>query len=259
MTPTQAKSLYMLLMAGVLLYLVAFACSCTNLSQPEEDGEESFRQIEVIVVTGGHGFEEEPFLSLFEGYEDIEYSRAHLQDHSEIFEDVDDWDYNVIVLFNMTQKISPKRRENFVKLLDRGVGVLALHHSMGSFQNWPEYRKIIGGKYYTKPMDDHAASTYKHDIDFSVCIEDASHPITRGLSDFEVHDETYKSCGFEKDNHVLLTTDHPTSDESIGWVRKYGKARICCIQVGHGPSVYADPNYRRLIARAIRWCAGELK
>jgi len=133
-----------------------------------------------------------------------------------------------------------------------------MHHTMGSFQQWPSYRKIIGGKYYLEATDTNAASTYKHDLDFVVRIEDKSHPITRGMSDFEINDETYKNCGFEKDNHVLLTTDEPTSDKSIGWVRRYGKARVFCIQVGHGPSVYANTNYRRLVARAIRWCAGRL-
>ncbi len=216
------------------------------------------KKIKAVVVTGGHSFEEKPFFSLFEGYDDIAYVRADQKDHSEILEDISGWDYDVIVLFNMTQNISPKRQENFVKLLNRGVGVLALHHSMGSFQQWDEYAKIIGGKYYLKPTAENPASTYKHDVDFRVHIADNKHPITRGVADFTTHDETYKNCGFQKDNRVLLTTDDPTSDKQIGWVRNYGKAKVCCIQVGHGPSVYAEPNYRRLIAQAIRWCAGKL-
>jgi type 1 glutamine amidotransferase len=219
---------------------------------------EPAKKIKAVVVTGGHGFEEKPFFSLFEGYDDIAYVRADQKDHSEILEDIAGWDYDVIVLFNMTENISPKRQANFTKLLNRGVGVLALHHSMGSFQQWNEYSKIIGGKYYLKQTAENPASTYKHDVDFKVHIADNKHPITRGVADFTTHDETYKNCGFQKDNRVLLTTDDPTSDTQIGWVRSYGKAKVCCIQVGHGPSVYAEPNYRQLIAQAIRWCAGKL-
>ena len=216
-------------------------------------------KIKVAVVTGGHDFEREPFFSMFKGHDDIEYVEAQQKDHSEIFEDISGWDYDVIVLYNMTQNIPPKRQENFIKLLKQGVGLVALHHSIGSFQQWDEYRKIIGSKYYLKATGQIAASTYKHDVDFTVHIADAGHPITRGISDFAVHDETYKNCGFEKDSHVLLTTDHPDSDKQIGWVRKYRKARVCTIQVGHGPSLYADPNYRQLVARTIRWSAGKLK
>jgi len=220
-------------------------------------------KIKVVVVTGGHGFEREPFLWLFKGHGDIEYVEAQQKDHSEIFEDISKWDYDVIVLYNMTQNISPKRQKNFVGLLKRGVGVVALHHNMGSFQQWDEYRKIIGAKYYLKPVEQagkmRQASTYKHDVDIAVQIKDAAHPITRGVSDFVIRDETYKNCGFERDNHVLLSTDHPTSDRSLGWVRKYAKARVCGIQLGHGREAYANPNYRRLVAGAIRWCAGRLK
>jgi len=216
------------------------------------------KKIKAVVVTGGHDFEEKPFLSLFEGYDDIEYVRAEQKDHSEIFEDISGWDYDVIVLFNMTENISPKRQENFIKLLNKGVGVLALHHAMGSFQQWDEYGKIIGAKYYLQSTSQNPASTYKHDVDFRVHIADNKHPITQGVADFTTHDETYKNCGFQKDNRMLLTTDDPTSDTQIGWVRNYGRARICCIQVGHGPSVYAEPSYRQLIAQAIRWCAGRL-
>ncbi|MFQ5770860.1 MAG: ThuA domain-containing protein, partial [bacterium] len=247
------------MLVGILLLLAGYVCSCGRFADWGRGGRKPTEKIKVVVITGGHGFKEKPFFSLFEGYDDIEYVEARQKDHSEIFEDVSGADYDVMVLFNMTQKISPQRRENFVKLVKRGVGVVALHHSMGSFQGWGEYRKIIGGKYYLKATEEDGVmregSTYKHDVDFTVRIEDTSHPITRGMSDFAVHDEVYKKCGFENDNRVLLSTDHPGSDKPLGWVRRYGKGKVCFIMVGHGPSVYANESYRRLVAQAIRWCA----
>lgn len=220
-------------------------------------------RLKVAVLTGGHDFEREPFFKLFKGYNDIEYVEVQLKDHSEIFEDISKWDYDVIVLYNMTQKISPPRQKNFIKLLKkRGVGVVAMHHTMGAFQQWPEFKKIIGGKYYLKPTEEdgveHCGSTYKHDMDINVYIADTSHPITRGMSDFQIHDETYNYCGFEKDNHVLLTTNHPENNKSISWVRRYGRAKVCGIQLGHDAAAYKNPNYRKLVARAIRWSAGRL-
>lgn len=219
-------------------------------------------KIRVVVITGGHKFEEKEFFSLFEGYDDIEYIEAQQEDDSEIFEDVSGWDYDVMVLFNMTQNISAQRRKNFIKLLKQGVGVVALHHTLGAFQEWDEYREIIGGKYYVKKYlkaaEQDKASGFKHDVDFTVHVEDTTHPITRSMSDFAVHDETYIKCAFEKDNRLLLSTDHPTSDKPVGWVRNYGKAKVFCMQIGHGPGVYRDENYRCLVAQAIRWCAGRL-
>ena len=220
------------------------------------------KKIKAVVVTGGHDFEHEPFFSLFKGYSDIEYVEAVQKSDSEIFEDISKWDYDVIVLYNMTQKISPQRQQNFLALLNRGVGVVALHHSMGSFQDWSQYRKIIGGGYCLKPWEEdgvkHEGSTYKHDIDMNVHIADLKHPITRNISDFAINDEAYKGCGFEKDNRVLLTTDQPDSDKTIGWVRKHGKSNVCCIQLGHGSPGYTNQNYRTLVVRAVRWSAGRL-
>lgn len=245
------------MLVGVLLLVAAYVCSCGEFA--DTGGRGPGEKIKVVVVTGGHAFERKPFFTLFEGYDDIEYVEAQLKDDSEIFEDISEWDYDVMVLFNMTQNISPKRQENFTKLVKGGVGVVALHHSMGSFQDWGEYRKIIGGKYYVKATEEEGVtregSTYKHDADYKIHIEDSRHPVTRGVSDFAVHDETYKKCGFEKDNRVLLSTEHPASDKPLGWVRRYGKGKVCFIMVGHGPSVYANESYRRLVAQAIRWCA----
>ena len=252
-------TIHIVMLAAVLLVVAGFLCSCCGCGRSAKDLSKPGEKIKALVVTGGHDFEHKPFISLFEGYDDIEYVEAQLKDDSEIFEDITGWDYDVIVFFNMTQKISPKRQENFTKLLKDGVGVVALHHCMGSYQEWPEYIKIIGGRYNLKASEQggvkREASTYKHDADFIIHIEDTQHPITRGLGDFEVHDETYKKCSFEKDNRLLLTTNHPDSDRELGWVRNYGNGKVCFIMVGHGPTVYAHPTYRQLVARSIRWSA----
>jgi type 1 glutamine amidotransferase len=220
--------------------------------------------IKVVVVTGGHGFEHDPFFKLFQGYDDIEYVEAEQKDHSELFENLSHWDYDVIVLYNMTQNISRKRQANFTTLLkDHGVGLVALHHCQAAFGDWDEFRKIIGARYPIKDQEiDGVAfktATYKHDIDLTVQIADRRHPITRGLKDFDIHDETYKGVWFASDNHVLLTTDHPTSDKTIGWTRPdYGKARVVFLQGGHDGKAYANPNFRQLIVRSIRWTAGRI-
>ncbi len=190
------------------------------------------------------------------------YVEAVQKDHSELFETIDDWQYDVIVLYNMTQNISPKRRKNFIKLLSRGVGVVALHHTMGAYQEWPQFRKIIGTKYYLKDtVEDgvaHVKGAYKHDVDFRVSVTNRNHPITKGMRDFTIHDETYKNCWFDEKNQVLLTTDEPTSDKTIGWVRRFRKAKVCTLQLGHDSKAYANSNYSQLVERAILWTAGKL-
>ena len=241
---------------GVMMgVLMAMACL------PAWAAETGEKPIKAVLVTGGHGFDEKAVLSFFEGLEGIDVVHAHQRDHSEVFEDVAQWPYDVIVFYHMTAEISAKRQRNFIKLLEKGVGVVALHHAVGAFPDWPEYAKIIGVKYYLKPEVrdgvERPRCTYEHDIDFTIHVEDAGHAVTRGLTDFQVHDETYKGCDFEADNHVLLTSDHATSDKTVGWVRTYANAKICTIQMGHGPQVFGQEAYRRLVTQAIRFCARE--
>ena len=218
--------------------------------------------IKVVVVTGGHDFEHDPFLALFQGYSDIQYVEAAQKDHSELFEDIGNWDYDVIVLYNMSQNISPKRQANFKALLKKGVGLVALHHAEGAFNTWEDYRQIIGARYPLKPQEidgkQFATGTYDHDMDMNIKIADREHPITRGLNDFAIHDEAYKGIWFAPDNHVLLTTDHPKNDTTVCWTRPSADSRVVFLQLGHDGKAYANPNCRELIARSIRWAAGRL-
>jgi hypothetical protein len=219
--------------------------------------------IRAVVVTGGHDYDVKAFPALFEGNPDIEVVFAAQKDDSELFEDIADWPYDVIVFYNMGQRISEKRRQNFLALLDQGVGVVALHHVMGAFQEWDAFAKIVGAKFLlndeTIGETAFPKSTYIHGVDFTVHIADTAHAITQGVTDFKVKDETYKGCTFEPDNHVLLTTDDPTSDVPIGWVRTYANAQVCTIQPGHGPQIFSDPSFKRLVTQAIRFCAREDK
>ncbi|MFO7974237.1 MAG: ThuA domain-containing protein [Candidatus Hydrogenedentota bacterium] len=228
---------------------------------PAAAGEEPAKEdtLRAVVVTGGHGYDKEAFPALFEGNEGIEFVFEEQKDHSEIFEDISDWDYDVIVFYSMTQEISEKRQQNFLKLLENGVGVVALHHIISGFNKWPEFQKIIGARYLFEPIEQDGKqkpkSSYKHDMDIEIKVADSEHPVTKSVSDFSVVDETYKDCAFEPDNHVLLTTNNPTSDKTIGWVRTYKNARICTLQPGHGPSIFSNPHYKKLVQQAVKWTA----
>ena len=215
--------------------------------------------IHVLLVTGGHGFEKSPFFEMFDAMEGVRYTHVELKDDSEIFETIDGWAYEGIVMYNMTQTISPQRQANFLRLLEQGVGLVALHHSLCSFQTWSEYRRIIGGQYYQQPTEVdgvlYPAGQYKHDVPMRIRAADASHPVTAGIEDFEVLDETYNLYAVEPDNHLLLKTDAPTNREEIGWVRRYKNANVCYLQLGHGPEAYAHPAYRTLVRQAILWSA----
>ncbi|MCL4691495.1 MAG: ThuA domain-containing protein [Candidatus Hydrogenedentes bacterium] len=207
------------------------------------------------VVVGGHSFDEAVFPQIFDAHEGASYEILEQKDDSEIFDNVENFPYNVVVLYNMGQKITEARQANLLKLLDQGVGLVVLHHAVAAFNQWPEYANIIGAKYYLEDTADHTKSVYLHDVDFTVNVADPNHPVTRGLQEFVIHDETYNNYDIFDDNRVLLTTTETSSAPSLCWVRRYGNANVCFIQLGHGPEAFANPDYQRLVAQAATWAA----
>jgi type 1 glutamine amidotransferase len=88
-------------------------------------------------------------------------------------------------------------------------------------------------------------------------VVDPTHPITRDLpSTWELDDESYTMNEPVGPNvQVLLTTRHEPSMQSIAWTNLYKNSRVFCYQSGHGPPVYAEANFRKVLSRGIRWVA----
>ncbi|MGC8830600.1 MAG: ThuA domain-containing protein [Verrucomicrobiia bacterium] len=216
----------------------------------------------VLLMVGGHSFETNQFYRIFSENSQIDFQVAEHPKALPLLKPESASKFDAIVLYDMNQKISDEEKTNFLNFLESGKGIVILHHAIANYQNWDEYHKILGGRYYLQKtvVDgvEKARSIYKHGVNFKVNIADKNHPITRGLSDFEIHDETYNLYDVYPETHILLTTDEPTSHKKIGWTNNYKKARVVYIQLGHDHFAYENPNYRELISRSIQWVAGKL-
>ncbi len=230
-------------------------------SAEAQEGAAGAKKLNVVVLTGGHHFVERDFVKLFQGYDDIAYKHLAQKVGGEVFEDITDWPYDVIVLYNLNQHMTPKQQENFLKLLDKGVGLVILHHAIGAYDSWPLFAKISGVKYHFEPWEQNGVrmerSGWKEGLNIRVHVVDPSHPITRGMKDYDLLDETYCRFTVAPGVHALLTTDAPTSDKTIAWTKSYGNARVFFIQSGHDRMAYENPNYRKIVVRAIRWAANK--
>jgi uncharacterized protein len=217
------------------------------------------KPIRVAVLTGGHPFNEKEFPKLFEGYSDIDAKQIAVKEGGEIFDDVKNWPYDVIVFYIYDRKITEEQKQNLLKLLDKGVGAVVLHHANYAYNNWPGFSEISGVTWYEKPEEKdgvkHEASGWKGKVKYSIHIVDPEYPITRGMKDFKIQDETYCRTSIAADAHPLLTTEEKTSDKIVGWTRTFKNAKVCYLQAGHNETAYRNPSYRALVANAIRWTA----
>jgi uncharacterized protein len=215
----------------------------------------------VLVVTGGHDYEREPFLKVFQDNPNIAFKAVeHPNAHALLRADAaKDWD--VLLLYDMHQEISEEAKADFVSRLKEGKGLVVMHHAIANYQKWPEYAKIIGARYYLQKEVvngvEKARSAYQHDVNFKLHVEDPAHPVTKGLQDFNIHDETYKLFDVYEDCHPLLSTDEPLSNKVVAWSKTYGQARVVYIQLGHDHFAYENPNLRQLLGQAIAWVANK--
>jgi type 1 glutamine amidotransferase len=242
----------LLLSAAVLAVVVT-----GSLMGAEPAGEGKIR---VLLTTGGHGFEAEPFYATFDAMADVQYTKAELPKDAGLLKPGLEEQFDCIVMYDMVAGISPEQQKALVELLNRGIGLVSLHHNLGAHRDWDEFRKIIGGKFCLADQvidgKEYKKTPWAHGQVLKVTVVDKKHPITQGVDDFEIHDETYGLFYTAPNIHVLLKTDHPNNNPELAWTTSYGKSRVFYLMLGHDGLAYENPNFRKLVHQGIRWAAG---
>ena len=215
-------------------------------------------KIRILVITGGHDYKVEQFNQMLTSLgPDISYQVAEFPEAYDMFLPENRSKYDVLVFYHMWQKITDDQAKTFAECISGGKPVVALHHSICAYDDWPEYWNIIGGKYFHKVTTfkgkEYQPCSYIHDLHFTVKISDIRHPVTKGVTDFEIFDETYKGYYVEEGVKPLLTTDEPSSTPLIGWTKNYGKARVAVLQSGHDVPTFENPSFRKLLKQSIEW------
>jgi len=240
---------------AISLTVALLGSFATNPGESSATASSTPQRLRLLIVTGGHEFEASAFFKMFDEMNGVQWTHAIFgQDAEKKLTLENSGTYDVAVFYDMHQSHEPHYRE-WLAVLGRGKPAVFLHHALGSYVKWDRYGEIIGGRAnFGRDVVKWAPNTkFEHDVNFRVHIADKNHPITKGLEDFEILDETYEHFAVNPGVHVLLTTDHPTSGEVIGWTHQYKKSPIVYLQLGHGPSAYNNRNFRTLLARSIQW------
>jgi type 1 glutamine amidotransferase len=213
-------------------------------------------------VTGGHGFQAQPFFRMFDEDPGISYVAARQEQAAEAYDREDLASYDVVVLYDSPSKISEAQKARLLALLQRGAGLVVLHHALLSYQDWPDYERIVGGKYAlddTREGDrlipgsncwnEPGKKGCKSDVVIPVKV--SAHPTTAGLEPFTLVDELYTDMHMGADITPLLTT----GTEVLAWTRQEGRSRVVTTILGHGPPAYQNPAFLRFLRQSIRWVA----
>ncbi len=142
--------------------------------------------------------------------------------------------------------ISPEDRVNLDKFLKRGGGIVTLHDGVcGTDPQW--FKTVIGGAW------EHGHSKW-YEGEVGVYFVDTEHPITRGVSNFDLKDEVYWDLHMMPDAHVLA--DSFQSVFVIApqmWTYEKDNYRSFVWLQGHEYESFSLPHFRALLLRGIAW------
>ena len=143
---------------------------------------------------------------------------------------------------------------------DRGKGFVAAHVGLTAFESWPEFGRLIGGRFDNHPWGITSGT---------IINEDPSFPATKHFpASFPFTDEFYQVKDFSRsDVRVLLRLDlskmpatanlHRTDgDFPLAWARMYGKGRVFYSSLGHATETWDNRDVDQMYYEALRWALG---
>jgi len=211
--------------------------------------------LKVAFVSGGHPHEVQPLHAALRALPGTEVYPQHM----------DDWcaagkarrTYDVVVFYHMLMDGPPEKgawyqgevKAALEEIGTTGQGIVVLHHAILGYPQWKFWSDLVG-------VADRKFG-YLVNQSIRVHVADVGHPITRGLQDWEMVDETYAMAEppAADGNTPLLTVVHEKSMRCIAWTRPFGKAKVFCFQSGHDGQTFANPMFREVLGRGIRWVA----
>jgi type 1 glutamine amidotransferase len=210
---------------------------------------------EVLLIVGGHSFDTLEFMELFNSFENVNINTLYQPAANNHLLTDSGKNYDAYIFYDMWDEISMEEKQAYIEITEMGKPLLFLHHSIVSYQSWPEFKEIVGGRYYTKNNDnpDIVLSGYKHDLDLEIEILDKSHPIVQDLDKFTIHDEGYSALKLTQNIHPLLGTKNKDCHEILGWTNKYNNSEIVYFMLGHDKKAYENEHFRMLLSNSLSW------
>ncbi len=154
-----------------------------------------------------------------------------------------------LVIPNWTMgRIGDEALQNLMEAVERGAGLAGLHGGMGdAFREAPGFQYMVGGQFVAHPGGDSVA--------YPVRIADRHHPITQGLTSFDVVSELYYMHVDPAIRVLAETTAHNGSAMPVAWTKSYGAGRVFYCSLGHTPDVLRMEPVKTMVIRGMKWAA----
>jgi type 1 glutamine amidotransferase len=154
-------------------------------------------------------------------------------------------------------RITGEQVKPVLEAVESGVGLAGCHGGMcDAFRDNTDWHFMTGGQWVAHPGND--------GVKYTVRITDKTHPVTAGLSDFDVASEQYY-LHVDPAVKVLASTRFPAADGPhvpngpvempVLWTKLYGKGRVFYDALGHTAKLVASEPNLTIMRRGFKWAA----
>ncbi|MEI6647767.1 MAG: ThuA domain-containing protein [bacterium] len=168
------------------------------------------------------------------------------------------YDGYVMLYNNSDKKPAPEGAlANLKKAVEGGKGLVLVHFTSGAFHDWqtntgsPVFAEIAGRVWNPKLRghDPHGK--------FTVTIADKTHPIVKGISDYEQIDELYTCLEGSVPIQVLASGVSKVDKKiyPLAFVLNPGKGRTFHCALGHSPQAFNEPT-KQMFRQGVLWSIG---
>lgn len=189
--------------------------------------------------------------------------QSYVTENAAIFNDAQLRHFAVVVLNSASGDfMTPDQRKAFERFVARGGGVVALHAAGDDSHTAPWYSDtIIGTRFIGHPGGGDQFQPAR------VVVDQPGHPVMAGVKlPWSPTDEWYSFASDPAARGMTIlarideTSYRPGPKLAMGrhpviWTNPKAKGHVVYSALGHAPEAYDDPNYRRILANAIRWAA----
>ncbi|MDX2039198.1 MAG: ThuA domain-containing protein [Isosphaeraceae bacterium] len=217
----------------------------------------------ILLLSGGarehHGYRDQAFY-LSSVLEDTKRFQVTIVEDAAILETSAMAKYDGLIV--LTDRRDPEfkftlpQQEALLAFVRGGKGYVSIHGADNAAPDWVDgWRDMLGGVFSHVGLPD--SKTRKGT--FQVKIAQRDHPVTNGVSDFEIQDELYYLLQMRGTIEPLATTEHNGQTWPVAWVREYGKGKVFHTVFGHrdfGPGKndpLRNPGLQRLIIQGTDW------
>jgi type 1 glutamine amidotransferase len=165
--------------------------------------------------------------------------------------------------------IEPEEFEGLRTAVENGTGLAGWHGGIAdSYRNTSDYLHLIGGQFACHPgkhPDERSGEQTDNYVPYTVNMlpAAANHPITRGISDFDLVTEQYWVLADDYIDVLATTTQkvrewdpwHREVTSPAIWTRQWGQGHIFVCTPGHRVEILQDTNVRTIIERGLLWAS----